>query len=56
MYLGLALMTARPDSDQANIQPFTNAIFSGASMSFIAVAYIPAYLENHTLFFKVRKH
>lgn len=37
----------RLSSDQTNIQPFINAIFfSGAFMSFMAVAYIPAYIED----------
>jgi len=40
---------------QDNIQPFINAIFfSGAFMSFMAVAYIPAYLEDHESFRKER--
>ncbi|KAK0952049.1 hypothetical protein LTS01_024999, partial [Friedmanniomyces endolithicus] len=37
--------------DQANIQAFINAIFfRGAFMSFMAVAYIPAFLEDRALF------
>jgi hypothetical protein len=57
MYLGLAFMMGtvwlRLDSSQTNIQPFINAIFfSGAFMSFMAVAYIPAYLEDHSSYLK----
>lgn len=52
MYLGLAVMMGtvwlRLGSDQKNIQPYINAIFfSGAFMSFMSVAYIPAYLEDY---------
>jgi len=40
---------------QANINAFTNAIFfGGAFMSFMAVAYIPAYLEDLHLYTKER--
>lgn len=40
---------------QDNIQPFINAIFfSGAFMSFMAVAYIPAYLEDQQSYRKER--
>ena len=40
---------------QDNIQPVINALFfSGAFMSFMAVAYIPAYLEDHESFRKER--
>jgi len=45
----------RLDSSQTNIQPFINAIFfSGAFMSFMAVAYIPAFLEDYTSYLKER--
>ncbi|KAA8910282.1 P-loop containing nucleoside triphosphate hydrolase protein [Sphaerosporella brunnea] len=59
MYLGLAFMMGtvwlRLDSSQKNIQPFINAIFfSGAFMSFMAVAYIPAFLEDYSSFQKER--
>ncbi|KAG0135494.1 P-loop containing nucleoside triphosphate hydrolase protein [Tuber indicum] len=59
MYLGLAFMMGtvwlRLGRGQDNIQPFINAIFfSGAFMSFMAVAYIPAYLEDHESFRKER--
>jgi len=40
---------------QSNIQAFTNAIFfGGAFMSFMAVAYIPAYLEDLAIYSKER--
>lgn len=57
MYLGLAFMMGtvwlRLGSHQKNIQPFINAIFfSGAFMSFMSVAYIPAYLEDYHLYKK----
>lgn len=54
MYLGLAILMGtvflRLRSTQDNIQPFINAIFfGGAFMSFMAVAYVPAFLEDlHT--------
>ncbi|XPS99179.1 hypothetical protein M3J09_008359 [Ascochyta lentis] len=59
MYLGLAIMMGtvwlRLSPTQANIQAFTNAIFfGGAFMSFMAVAYIPAYLEEEAMFRKER--
>jgi energy-coupling factor transporter ATP-binding protein EcfA2/ABC-type multidrug transport system permease subunit len=59
MYMGLAIMMGtvwlRLDSNQSNIIAFTNAIFfGGAFMSFMAVAYIPAYLEDRQLFVKER--
>ncbi|OJJ46798.1 hypothetical protein ASPZODRAFT_117642 [Penicilliopsis zonata CBS 506.65] len=54
MYFGLALLMGtvflRFDTQQAYIQPYINAIFfSSAFMSFMAVAYVPAFLEDlHT--------
>ncbi|KAF2823740.1 ATP-binding cassette transporter-like protein [Ophiobolus disseminans] len=59
MYLGLAIMMGtvwlRLSPTQANIQAFTNAIFfGGAFMSFMAVAYIPSYLEDLSLYTKER--
>jgi hypothetical protein len=59
MYFGLALMMGtvwiRMDYDQSSIQPVTNAIFfGGAFMSFMAVAYVPAFLEDHANFIKER--
>lgn len=59
MYMGLAIMMGtvwlRLDPVQSNINSFTNAIFfGGAFMSFMAVAYIPAYLEDMHLYTKER--
>lgn len=59
MYLGLALMMGtiwlRLEPVQDNIQSFVNAIFfGGAFMSFMAVAYIPAFLEDYAIF--IREH
>jgi ABC-type multidrug transport system ATPase subunit/ABC-type multidrug transport system permease subunit len=54
MYLGLAIMMGtvflRMHSSQEYIQPFINCIFfGGAFMSFMAVAYVPAFIEDlHT--------
>lgn len=51
MYLGLAILMGtvflRFDSAQKYIQPYTNALFfGGAFLSFMAVAYVPAFLED----------
>ena len=59
MYMGLAIMMGtvwlRLSTKQDNIQAFINAIFfGGAFMSFMAVAYIPAFLEDRSLFIKER--
>lgn len=59
MYLGLAMMMGtvwlRLQSRQEYIQPFINAIFFGSAfMSFMAVAYVPAYLEDRSTFIKER--
>ena len=59
MYMGLAIMMGtvwlRLAPIQSNIQAFTNAIFfGGAFMSFMAVAYIPAYLEDLAIYSKER--
>ncbi|GAM89868.1 hypothetical protein ANO11243_079080 [Dothideomycetidae sp. 11243] len=59
MYMGLAIMMGtiwlRLAPTQSNIQSFINAIFfGGAFMSFMAVAYIPAFLEDRALFVKER--
>ncbi|KAJ4299081.1 hypothetical protein N0V90_004325 [Kalmusia sp. IMI 367209] len=59
MYVCLAIMMGtiwlRLDPVQSNITAFTNAIFfGGAFMSFMAVAYIPAYLEDLSLYTKER--
>lgn len=45
----------RLDANQESIQPFINALFfAGAFMSFMAVAYVPAYLEDYDVFRKDR--
>jgi hypothetical protein len=54
---GLAILMGtvwlRLGSDQSDIQPFINAIFfSAAFMSFMAVAYVPAFLEDHAVYKK----
>lgn len=59
MYMGLAVMMGtvwlRLDASSDNLQSFTNAIFfGGAFMSFMAVAYIPAYLEDRAIYIKER--
>lgn len=59
MYMGLAIMMGtiwlRLPPTQTNIQPFINAMFfGGAFMSFMAVAYIPAYLEDRAIYVKER--
>ncbi|KAF2761779.1 putative ABC transporter [Pseudovirgaria hyperparasitica] len=59
MYMGLAIMMGtvwlRLGTDQENIQSFINAIFfGGAFMSFMAVAYIPAFLEDRSIYVKER--
>ena len=59
MYFCLAIMMGtiwlRLSPTEANIQSFINAIFFGAAfLSFMAVAYIPAYIEDLALFKKER--
>ncbi|KAJ5809614.1 uncharacterized protein N7503_001832 [Penicillium pulvis] len=59
MYLGLAIMMGtvwlRLHPSQDYIQPFINAIFFGSAfMSFMAVAYVPAFLEDRANFAKER--
>jgi len=59
MYMGLAILMGtvwlRLDATQSNMQNFTNAIFfGGAFMSFMAVAYIPSYIEDLLLFTQER--
>lgn len=61
MYLGLAIMMGtvwlRLDDNQSSIQPFINALFfSSAFLSFMAVAYIPAFLEDRLTFVKERSN
>lgn len=55
MYFGLAILMGtvflRFSTAQEYIQPFTNAIFFGSAfMSFMAVAYVPAFLEDLNTF------
>ncbi|KAL8936282.1 MAG: hypothetical protein Q9216_005012 [Gyalolechia sp. 2 TL-2023] len=59
MYCGLAIMMGtvwlRLPETQSSIGPFTNAIFFGSAfMSFMAVAYVPAFLEDRATFIKER--
>ncbi|KAM0285799.1 hypothetical protein ACHAQH_001261 [Verticillium albo-atrum] len=59
MYLGLAIMMGtvwlRLGDTQEYIQPYINAMFfSGAFISFMAVAYVPAFLEDLMTFQKER--
>ena len=59
MYMGLAIMMGtvwlRLPTKQDSIQPFINAIFFGSAfMSFMAVAYVPAFLEDRATFAKDR--
>ncbi|KKK16562.1 hypothetical protein AOCH_007605, partial [Aspergillus ochraceoroseus] len=56
---GLAIMMGtvwlRLKTEQEYIQPFINAIFFGSAfMSFMAVAYVPAFLEDRATFAKER--
>lgn len=47
----------RLSTHQDSIQPFVNAIFFGSAfMSFMAVAYIPAFLEDRATFIKERNN
>ncbi|MCJ1384502.1 hypothetical protein MMC17_007619 [Xylographa soralifera] len=59
MYTGLAIMMGtvwlRLSTTQEAIQAFINAIFFGSAfMSFMAVAYVPSYLEDRATFVKER--
>ncbi|KAL4791564.1 P-loop containing nucleoside triphosphate hydrolase protein [Aspergillus venezuelensis] len=59
MYMGLAIMMGtvwlRLKTEQEHIQPFINAIFFGSAfMSFMAVAYVPAFLEDRATYTKER--
>ncbi len=59
MYLGLAILMGttflRLTTTQTDIQPFINAIFFGSAfMSFMAVAYVPSFLEDRATFAKER--
>lgn len=59
MYLGLAIMMGtvwlRLLPIQSNLQPFANCIMFGSCfMSFMAVVYVPAFLEDRMVFTKDR--
>lgn len=59
MYLGLAILMGtvflRLNNHQQDIQPYINAIFFGSAfMSFMAVAYVPAFLEDLATYSKER--
>lgn len=59
MYLGLALLMGtvwlRLSDGQEHIQSYFNALFFGAAfLSFMAVAYVPAFLEDRAAFIKER--
>ncbi|GAD98658.1 ATP-binding cassette transporter, putative [Paecilomyces variotii No. 5] len=59
MYLGLAILMGtvflRFSTTQSHIQPFVSSIFfSSAFISFMAVAYVPAFLEDRATFSKER--
>jgi hypothetical protein len=59
MYLGLAIIMGtvwlRLPPIQSSIQPFANCILFGSSfMSFMAVVYIPAFLEDRAVYIKDR--
>ena len=61
MYLGLAIMMGtvwlRLSPDQDHINEFITALFFGSAfMSFMAVAYIPAYLEDYFSYVKERRN
>ncbi|KAK3954219.1 P-loop containing nucleoside triphosphate hydrolase protein [Pseudoneurospora amorphoporcata] len=61
MYFGLAIMVGtvwvRLDAAQESIIPFINALFFGcAFMSFMAVAYCPAWLEDYFQYIKERRN
>ncbi|KAG0647584.1 White-brown complex [Hyphodiscus hymeniophilus] len=59
MYLGLAIMMGtvwlRLPPVQSSIQPYLNCILFGSSfMSFMAVVYVPAFLEDRAVYIKDR--
>lgn len=59
MYIGLAIMMGtvwlRLRENQSDIQTYINAIFFGSAfMSFMAVAYVPSFLEDRSTFVKER--
>ncbi|KAI5203682.1 putative ABC transporter [Aureobasidium subglaciale] len=59
MYMGLAIMMGtvwlQLSTIQKDIQSFVNALFFGSAfLSFMAVAYVPAFLEDRAMFAKER--
>ncbi|ORY55862.1 P-loop containing nucleoside triphosphate hydrolase protein [Pseudomassariella vexata] len=57
MYLGLGVMIGtvwlRLKPEQSSIQPYINGLFFGSAfMSFMAVAYVPAFLEDRLQYVK----
>lgn len=61
MYTGLAIMMGtvwlRLPATQDSIIPFTNSIFYGSAfLSFMAVAYCPAYLEDYNQYAKEKRN
>ncbi|KAI4749907.1 putative ABC transporter [Aureobasidium sp. EXF-12344] len=59
MYMGLAIMMGtvwlQLSTIQKDIQSFVNALFFGSAfLSFMAVAYVPAFLEDRAVFVKER--
>jgi ABC-type multidrug transport system ATPase subunit len=59
MYLGLAIMMGtvwlRLPPTQASLQPYANCILFGSTfMSFMAVVYVPAFVEDRAVFVKDR--
>ncbi|KAI9765233.1 MAG: hypothetical protein M1840_007725 [Geoglossum simile] len=59
MYLGLAILMGtvwlRLPPTQSSLQPFANCIlFGSAFMSFMAVVYVPAFIEDRTVYIKDR--
>ncbi|KAL0473275.1 ABC transporter [Neurospora intermedia] len=61
MYFGLAIMVGtvwvRLDAAQESIIPFINALFFGSAfMSFMAVAYCPAWLEDYFQYVKEHRN
>jgi hypothetical protein len=61
MYMGLSILTGtvwlRLTADQGNIQSFATCILFGSTfMSFMAVVYVPAFIEDRQVFVKDREN
>ncbi|KAF9891761.1 hypothetical protein FE257_003242 [Aspergillus nanangensis] len=59
MYLGLAILIGtvwlRLPPTQSSLQPYANCVlFGSAFMSFMAVVYVPAFIEDRTVYVKDR--